>query len=218
MGENLWLLMIIYNRYASKCLCISKYWASSVIFNAKLLPCISGAKTWSFYSYQNSCLTFPVWTHAWLCQSDDAALKYKLSRLYEWFQLLIIWNLIFFWTHTFSVIYNVKLLTWQKSPGVGCLCWTFFGSAAVLEDLYSRRDDLNHQIKQEEDEKERLQHDFQVLSDKLRRVSESLSQRIAARAAFNRTISETEASYTKVCLCPLSHHFYYLGLVLGNMF
>ncbi|CAF93566.1 unnamed protein product [Tetraodon nigroviridis] len=68
----------------------------------------------------------------------------------------------------------------------------------VLEDLYSRRDDLNQQIKQEEDEKERLQHDFQVLSDKLKRVSETLSQRIAARAAFNRTISETEAAYTKI--------------------
>lgn len=79
-----------------------------------------------------------------------------------------------------------------------------FWFAAVLEDLYSRRDDLNHQIKQEEDEKERLQHDFQVLNDKLRRVTETLSQRIAARAAFNRTITETEAAYTKVCFCPMS--------------
>lgn len=83
------------------------------------------------------------------------------------------------------------------------LFFFFFWSTAVLEDLYSRRDDLNHQIKQEEDEKERLQHDFQILSDKLRRVSESLSQRIAARAAFNRTISETEAAYTKVCFCTM---------------
>ena len=81
-------------------------------------------------------------------------------------------------------------------------CCFFFLSDAVLEDLYSRRDDLNHHIKQEEDEKERLQHEFQVLSDKLRRVSESLSQRMAARAAFNRTIAETEAAYTKVCFCP----------------
>lgn len=95
---------------------------------------------------------------------------------------------------------------------------------AVLEDLYSRRDDLNQQIKQEEDEKERLQHDFQVLSDKLKRVSETLSQRIAARAAFNRTISETEAAYTKVSFCPIAimataFIFYWLcPSIFGNTF
>lgn len=95
--------------------------------------------------------------------------------------------------------------------GIFSVLKPFFWFVAVLEDLYSRRDDLNHQIKQEEDEKERLQHDFQVLSDKLRRVNESLSQRIAARAAFNRTISETESAYTKV---SLSNRCYFDGFYL----
>lgn len=78
------------------------------------------------------------------------------------------------------------------------VCWTFL-SPSGIEDLHSKRIELNRQIRQEEEEKERLQHDIQVLSDKLSRVNESLSQRIAARAAFDRTIAETEAAYTKVC-------------------
>lgn len=68
-----------------------------------------------------------------------------------------------------------------------------------IEDLYSKRDELNHQIRQEEEEKERLEHDIRVLSEKLSRVNESLAQRLAARTTFDRTISETEAAYTKVC-------------------
>ncbi|XP_060917440.1 Sjoegren syndrome nuclear autoantigen 1 [Labrus mixtus] len=67
-----------------------------------------------------------------------------------------------------------------------------------IEDLSSKRDELNGQIKQEEEEKERLQHDIRVLSEKLSRVEESLSQRLAARATFDRTIAETEAAYTKI--------------------
>ncbi|KAM9322902.1 microtubule nucleation factor SSNA1-like [Pholidichthys leucotaenia] len=67
-----------------------------------------------------------------------------------------------------------------------------------IEDLCSKRDELNCLIKQEEEEKERLQHDIRILSEKLSRVNESLTQRLAARATFDRTIAETEASYTKI--------------------
>ncbi|XP_070707063.1 microtubule nucleation factor SSNA1 [Pempheris klunzingeri] len=67
-----------------------------------------------------------------------------------------------------------------------------------IEDLCSKRDELNCQIKQEEEEKERLQHDIRVLSEKLSRVNESLAQRLAARSTFDRTIAETEAAYTKI--------------------
>eukprot|EP00064_Thunnus_orientalis_P003888 superscaffoldBa00000336_g3899 len=67
-----------------------------------------------------------------------------------------------------------------------------------IEDLCSKREELNRQIKQEEEEKERLQHDIRVLSEKLSRVNESLAQRLGARATFDRTIAETEAAYTKI--------------------
>lgn len=67
-----------------------------------------------------------------------------------------------------------------------------------IEDLCSKRDELNRQIRQEEDEKERLQHDIRVLSEKLSRVNESLAQRLATRSNLDRTIAETEAAYTKI--------------------
>ncbi|MEQ2203187.1 hypothetical protein XENOCAPTIV_026173 [Xenoophorus captivus] len=69
-----------------------------------------------------------------------------------------------------------------------------------IEDLCSKREELNRQIRQEEDEKERLQHDIRVLTEKLSRVNESLAQRLATRANLDRTIAETEAAYTKVCI------------------
>ncbi|KAK5610539.1 hypothetical protein CRENBAI_003508 [Crenichthys baileyi] len=67
-----------------------------------------------------------------------------------------------------------------------------------IEDLCSKREELNRQIRQEEDEKERLQHDIRVLTEKLSRVNESLAQRLATRANLDRTIAETEAAYTKI--------------------
>ncbi|XP_075935782.1 microtubule nucleation factor SSNA1 [Anarhichas minor] len=67
-----------------------------------------------------------------------------------------------------------------------------------IEELSSKREELNSQIKQEEEEKDRLQHDIRVLSEKLSRVNESLAQRLAARSTFDRTIAETEAAYTKI--------------------
>ncbi|XP_036383941.1 Sjoegren syndrome nuclear autoantigen 1 homolog [Megalops cyprinoides] len=67
-----------------------------------------------------------------------------------------------------------------------------------IEDLCSKRDQLNRQIQQEEEEKGRLQHDIRVLTEKLSRVNESLARRLAARADFDRTIAETEAAYMKI--------------------
>ncbi|KAK7896837.1 hypothetical protein WMY93_022162 [Mugilogobius chulae] len=67
-----------------------------------------------------------------------------------------------------------------------------------IEDLCSKRAELNRQIQQEEEEKERLEHDIQILTEKLSRVNESLAQRLTARATFDRTIAETEAAYAKI--------------------
>ncbi|XP_034457247.1 Sjoegren syndrome nuclear autoantigen 1 [Hippoglossus hippoglossus] len=67
-----------------------------------------------------------------------------------------------------------------------------------IEDLYYKRDELNRQIKDEEVEKDRLQHDVRVLTEKLSRVNESLAQRLATRDTFDRTIAESEAAYTKI--------------------
>ncbi|XP_005813184.1 Sjoegren syndrome nuclear autoantigen 1 [Xiphophorus maculatus] len=67
-----------------------------------------------------------------------------------------------------------------------------------IEDLCSKRDELNRQIRLEENEKERLQHDIRVLSEKLSRVNESMAHRLTTRANLDRTIAETEAAYAKI--------------------
>ncbi|CAB1332719.1 unnamed protein product [Coregonus sp. 'balchen'] len=67
-----------------------------------------------------------------------------------------------------------------------------------IERLCSKRDELNRQIQQEEEEKGRLQHDICVLTEKLSRVNESLARRLSVRADFDRTICETKGAYTKI--------------------
>ncbi|KAG9353850.1 hypothetical protein JZ751_011974 [Albula glossodonta] len=84
-----------------------------------------------------------------------------------------------------------------------------------LEELCSKREELNQQIQKEEEEKVQLQHEIRLLTEKLSRVNESLARRTATRAEFDRTIAETEAAYMKVrrpsahtdnMLCSLHHH------------
>jgi len=69
---------------------------------------------------------------------------------------------------------------------------------AGIEDLCTRRDELHKQILDEEEEKRKLQNDVRILTERLAKVNESLSKKIASRAEFDRTIAETEAAYTKV--------------------
>ncbi|KAJ8286802.1 hypothetical protein GJAV_G00043430 [Gymnothorax javanicus] len=67
-----------------------------------------------------------------------------------------------------------------------------------LEELCSKRDELNRQIQKEEEEKTRLQREIHLLTEKLSRVNESLARRNATRSEFDRTIAETEAAYMKI--------------------
>ncbi|CAF0914864.1 unnamed protein product [Brachionus calyciflorus] len=67
-----------------------------------------------------------------------------------------------------------------------------------IEDLCSKRDDLQRQIMVEEEEKHKLQNDIRVLSEKLAKVNESLAKKISARNEFDKTIAETEGAYMKI--------------------
>lgn len=99
-----------------------------------------------------------------------------------------------------------------------------FVSVSGIEDLRFKREELNRQIKQEEEEKERLQHDIRLLTEKLSRVNESLAQKQAARATFDQTLAESEAAYTKVCIlkgsvCSLNEaqtHLQHVFLLLNK--
>ena len=50
----------------------------------------------------------------------------------------------------------------------------------------------------EQEEKLRIQNDLHILTERLARVTESLSQKMTARDEFDRTIKETELAYSKV--------------------
>lgn len=67
-----------------------------------------------------------------------------------------------------------------------------------IEDLCTKRDELQKQIINEEEEKSKLQNDIRILSERLAKINESLAKKIASRNEYDKTISETEAAYMKV--------------------
>ena len=67
-----------------------------------------------------------------------------------------------------------------------------------IEDLCGKRDELHRSILQEEEEKQKLQNDIRVLTERLAKVNESLAKKMASRNEFDKTIAETEAAYMKV--------------------
>ncbi|KAJ6652006.1 hypothetical protein lerEdw1_015831 [Lerista edwardsae] len=67
-----------------------------------------------------------------------------------------------------------------------------------IEDLCLKREELNKQIRQDEEEKSKLQNDIRILTEKLARVNENLARKMASRNEFDRTIAETEAAYMKI--------------------
>lgn len=67
-----------------------------------------------------------------------------------------------------------------------------------IEDLCTKRDDLQRQIMIDEEEKHKLQNDIRVISEKLAKTNESLAKKISARNEFDKTIAETEAAYMKI--------------------
>ena len=67
-----------------------------------------------------------------------------------------------------------------------------------IEDLCTKRDELHRQIVSEEEEKNKIQNDIRILTERLAKVTESLSKKYAAQNDYDRTISETEAAYMKV--------------------
>lgn len=98
-------------------------------------------------------------------------------------------------THLFSVnfmkVYITLFIYWYILTGIDELC--------------AKRDDLQKQIKDEDEEKNKIQNDIQILTEKLAKINESLAKKIATRNDYDKTISETEAAYVKVTFSICSH-------------
>eukprot|EP00918_Siedleckia_nematoides_P035021 GHVU01076114.1.p1 GENE.GHVU01076114.1~~GHVU01076114.1.p1 ORF type:complete len:127 (+),score=21.05 GHVU01076114.1:107-487(+) len=67
-----------------------------------------------------------------------------------------------------------------------------------IEELCSRRDELHKQILEEDEEKRKIQNDLRILTERLARVNETLSKKMASRAEFDKTIAQTESAYMKI--------------------
>ncbi|XP_052223230.1 microtubule nucleation factor SSNA1-like [Dreissena polymorpha] len=69
-----------------------------------------------------------------------------------------------------------------------------------INDLCAKRDDLNRQILKEEADKNKLQNDISILTERLANLNESLSKNMEAEKEFEKTIAETENVYMKACI------------------
>lgn len=77
-------------------------------------------------------------------------------------------------------------------------CFNCFVFLIGIEDLCTKRDELQKQILNEEEEKSKIQNDIRILSERLAKINESLAKKIASRNEYDKTIAETEAAYMKV--------------------
>ncbi len=67
-----------------------------------------------------------------------------------------------------------------------------------IEELRERREEVNQQIIKEEEEQAKIKNDIRILQERLTRVNESLTRKIAARNEYDKTVQETEAAYMKI--------------------
>ena len=67
-----------------------------------------------------------------------------------------------------------------------------------IEDLREKREEVNRQILKEKEEKEKIQKDISILTDRLSKINESLSRKKQSRKEYDKTTQETEAAYMKI--------------------
>merc|ERR1712205_130415 len=67
-----------------------------------------------------------------------------------------------------------------------------------LEELREKRETINREIAREEEDKNKIQNDLKILTERLSRINDSLARKVAARNEYDQTIQETEAAYLKI--------------------
>jgi Sjoegren syndrome nuclear autoantigen 1 len=64
--------------------------------------------------------------------------------------------------------------------------------------LKEKREEVNRTILKDEEERDKIQNDIRILSERLSRIEESLARKYASRNEYDKTIKETEVAYLKV--------------------
>ena len=67
-----------------------------------------------------------------------------------------------------------------------------------IGDLREKREEVKRQILKEKEEKEKIQKDISILTDRLSKINESLSRKKQSRNEDDKTTQETEAAYMKI--------------------
>lgn len=163
-----------------------------------------------------------MYTYTWLYQSDDAALRCKLSRLYKWFQLLIIWKLKFFLnqyiqyyiqckTSNMTEIYSSWILVLNLF-WVCCSPWGF-----VLQEGWPEPSDQARGRWEGATATWLPSPLWQAEKSQWEPVAKNCSPScIQPHHLWNRGFVHKGVFLSNVSLLAMA--FYYLGLVLGNMF
>merc|ERR1711998_568527 len=67
-----------------------------------------------------------------------------------------------------------------------------------IEDLREKREEVNKSIATDEEEKAKIQNDLRILTERLARINDNLARKISSRNEYDKTIQETEATYSKI--------------------
>eukprot|EP00667_Euglena_gracilis_P026996 EG_transcript_33012 len=67
-----------------------------------------------------------------------------------------------------------------------------------IEELRERRAEAERLIAKDEEEKQRIVHELQILTERLKRLDEGLSKKYAARSEYDKAIKETENAFSKI--------------------
>ncbi|KAG5441812.1 hypothetical protein CSKR_113302 [Clonorchis sinensis] len=67
-----------------------------------------------------------------------------------------------------------------------------------IERIRRKRDSIQETILEQEEEKNKLQHDIRILADRLAKANEDLCLKITLRDSYDKLISESEFAYTKI--------------------
>ena len=72
------------------------------------------------------------------------------------------------------------------------------GTSKGIEQLRRQRDVVVDQLLVDEEEKVKIQNDLHILTERLARVNESISAKVAARDRYDATIEETEVGHIHI--------------------
>ncbi|KAK2964851.1 putative sjoegren syndrome nuclear autoantigen 1 [Blattamonas nauphoetae] len=68
----------------------------------------------------------------------------------------------------------------------------------VLDDLVTRRSELEASIQRDTEEANSLAFDIRVKTEKLNKLKQALQQKEAAKSEYDKIIDDTQASYSKL--------------------